>query len=1639
MPDHAAKPPGETSRIGGFELLATLGKGGMGTVFKARQVSMDRVVALKVLPPHLAKNQDFVQRFLREARSAAQLNHPNIVQGIDVGEADGVYYFAMEFVDGLTARDLLKREGRLDEKRALSIIGGVARALEHAHKHGIVHRDIKPDNIMISREGVVKLADLGLAKSFLPEASRLREGKPGDTGYQDTVTLDGTALGTPHYMAPEQARGDADIDTRADIYALGATLYHMVTGEFPFSAPTPAAIMAKHITQPAPNPKEKNPALSRPVCDLIQFMMAKEREARPQTPTELLAEVRDALEGKVKLRRLHAAPTRAMPSSPLPPGEGRVRAAGTKPSHRVIHAPAKKGMGVLPWIGVALLAAAVVGLIVVLKPGRADNPPKVSDPRKVEPKDSEKAEATPPTPLPKSQPDEEFHGGLAALRTACLAAAGKDQFGKAIEQIDAFTKKFASDAASGEAAKLRDQVLTRADARYTELLLAVNDALTQKDYGKARAALKPAESFGVEAITAEAQKKLAEIGSREKSAAEWAKWDEIKASVKKLTDAGQPDDAAKALEPAKALKLDNIAELVQEQTDAIADARQKAADAVVAAYAKESDKVWTLFKDRKYAEAEKLLADLASSLPKVSHLREGIARPLSADQGAAKLLKEFWAAVEKGLAAKAGQFVSFKGAAGGTLVAVQDGTATVKTAKGNEPRRVQDLVAKQAIAHADLKDDPPSNLLKGVFLLAEGQDLGTAEKHLAAAGDAPGLAFYKDRLDRAMGREKAVAEAKDAQGREAAARTAWRALLAASKGDLTQTQAKRVLASLETFEAKYGDTRFAESAREELAALRPRIEDRAEGEAPKPAVEPTGDELEQGLLAVYYTGRNMDKFVAAKPMSGALSFNWGPGAPLPEMPTDDFSIRFVGWLKIDAGGMYTFKFWRDDGARLYLDGGKAIDEWGSTPATQGNTPHTVFLTKGLHRVWVEYFEGLGMAAVALQWQEGGKLTVVPPDRFFCERKLLDSVRAAPKRNPLLRMRPTDRVRPPEPKPVAELPVGKWQDLFDGKTLAGWRIAEGGGPYAEHGDVEASPGQLVLGAGKSFTGIACTAAFPTEDYEVAYEAKRLAGGDCFGCALFPVGTSQVCFVLGGWGGAVVGLDCVDGQEALGNATTRRMEFVSDRWYSVRVRVTKARIQTWLDQEKVVDLARAGHTFSIAGHHWPLKPFGLQTTYTKGAFRNIRVRRLDLKDLELPKKTLEPATGDLKVGKWHSLFDGKTLAGWEPVTLGEFAKAGRIHAENGEIVLDASTHVTGLVSTRDIVNMDYELTIEAMRDAPGDLFYQVVFPVGDSFCTLIVGGWGGGLVCLEAVDGRPSDQSVTARRMDLQPGKWHRANLRVTQESIEVRVDNEKVISLPMEGHSFTMSGRWLMIKPFGIVTGSPRTVLRDIALRRLGSHASEGIEKKADAGAEALKAGKWDKLFDGKSLNGWRSVSFLIGNEHWEGTGDGAEPRVEKGVIVLDSGRFMRGITWQREAPKGEYEVALEARRTEGDGCFCLLLFPIGDSLCALGVGGWGGLAIGLDSVDGHAGHDNPTSRVLALKNNQWYRIRLLVLADRVQGWLDDRKVFDLPREGHSFGAHGAFNPLRPFGVASARSTVAIRSFSVRALTRAADGGEAKKP
>lgn len=274
--------------IPGFQVKQKIGAGAMASVYKAKQLSLDRIVAIKILPKKLSEDPEFVQRFYKEGKAAAKLNHANIVQAIDVGEYAGYHYFVMEFVDGETVYDELIRSRVYSEVDALNVITQIARALEHAHEKGLIHRDVKPKNIMITKDKVAKLADMGLARQADDVAAAEAE--------------KGRAFGTPYYISPEQIRGVADVDFRADIYSLGATLYHMVTGKVPFDGATPASIMQKHLKQPLTPPDHIIKSLSTGLAEVVERMMAKDRNQRYQSTKDLLIDLERIRVGKPPLQ-----------------------------------------------------------------------------------------------------------------------------------------------------------------------------------------------------------------------------------------------------------------------------------------------------------------------------------------------------------------------------------------------------------------------------------------------------------------------------------------------------------------------------------------------------------------------------------------------------------------------------------------------------------------------------------------------------------------------------------------------------------------------------------------------------------------------------------------------------------------------------------------------------------------------------------------------------------------------------------------------------------------------------------------------------------------------------------------------------------------------------------------------------------------------------------------------------------------------------------------------------------------------------------------------------------------------------------------------------------------------------------------
>jgi len=435
----AMQRSGRRIKVGPYEVVAKLGQGGMGAVYKAEVPATGAVVAIKVLPPDLAKSGTFVERFRREANVAAQLDHPNIVRAISAGESGGYHYFAMEFVEGESVGARIKRQGPIPEPEAFQIVRQMALALQHAADAGLIHRDIKPDNIFLTPDGQAKLGDLGLARETGEEGSSL--------------TQAGMMIGTPHYVSPEQAKGARDVDTRSDIYSLGATLYHMVTGEVPFKGDTSMAVLSKHLNEELPWPADLNDELSDGVCSLISKMMAKDREDRYQEPLELVAEIDRVIRGEALESRMldvgrssikHAAAPRAAAAS------RRQRAGiGSMPTPATARSiargsarmgPAQESRGYL-WMGIgaAVVLIAVAATIVLTGPG--DEPtaqPEERPPAKVAkelPKENSKELYERTVDLWKANP-EDYDGAVDRFTEVRRQARGTVWSSKAAERID---------------------------------------------------------------------------------------------------------------------------------------------------------------------------------------------------------------------------------------------------------------------------------------------------------------------------------------------------------------------------------------------------------------------------------------------------------------------------------------------------------------------------------------------------------------------------------------------------------------------------------------------------------------------------------------------------------------------------------------------------------------------------------------------------------------------------------------------------------------------------------------------------------------------------------------------------------------------------------------------------------------------------------------------------------------------------------------------------------------------------------------------------------------------------------------------------------------------------------------------------
>ncbi|GAB7388087.1 serine/threonine protein kinase PrkC [Bacillaceae bacterium] len=266
-------------RLGGrYKLEECVGEGGMAVVYKARDILLNRTVAVKVLRPQFGHDEEFIRRFRREAQAAASLSHPNVVSIYDIGEDNDIHFIVMEYIEGCTLKELIKKQAPLDVEQAVHIAIEICDALEHAHQNNIIHRDIKPHNILIGKNGRVKVTDFGIARAVTSA----------------TITHTGMVMGSVHYFSPEQARGGIT-GVKSDIYSLGVVLYEMLTGELPFSGDSPISVALKHLQDTFQEPRQLNPRIPQSVENIILKTLAKDPAMRYQSAGEMMEDLQSCL------------------------------------------------------------------------------------------------------------------------------------------------------------------------------------------------------------------------------------------------------------------------------------------------------------------------------------------------------------------------------------------------------------------------------------------------------------------------------------------------------------------------------------------------------------------------------------------------------------------------------------------------------------------------------------------------------------------------------------------------------------------------------------------------------------------------------------------------------------------------------------------------------------------------------------------------------------------------------------------------------------------------------------------------------------------------------------------------------------------------------------------------------------------------------------------------------------------------------------------------------------------------------------------------------------------------------------------------------------------------------------------------
>ncbi len=931
-----------------FRIIEKIADGSMGQVFKAHQVSMDRTVAVKVLHPELARNESFKRRFIQETQAVGNLNHHNIVQGIDAGESNGHLYFAMEYVDGQSLYEILK-QGPLEEDEVLEIGLQVAHALEHGHAQGIVHRDIKPGNIMIASDGTAKVTDYGLVRR-------------ADDGSRKT-THSGKAVGTPYYISPEQARGEEEIDIRSDIYSLGATLYHAATGQPPFPGRTAAGIMSMAVEEPFPDPRREEPELSAAFARLVLRLAEKDRNRRPANPSDLIREIERVMRASADERRMQTVGANLRRV---------LRRAATRGGAGKQLLSSRVKMAV---VGIAA-GAAVILLLSMLRPGVEEHETNVvsrQDRGAPIPRSSRKAPA--PRDVDshvereflKAQRELEEEARQAFLKAEKLARSTSD-IEAAIVELSRVAAKHKGSYAE-KAQQLAEEMQRKWDYEGMQVLEVcrkqVEEALAQEDYGTA---LEVYEDFPKHLLRSAAGPEVHRL-KNELLKQVRAVFADILRRAELLAVRGDYDGAIKLYQKASAFGVPEISSQAKARIESFQEKRRVALARAERQKARRTKELYSRFypgftgyvekgEFKKAIElCETLLADRSYEPVHDAVRRCGadvrmVVEVETAAREAAKglQLQEYTFELEGGRIVK------------GLVKAVRGDTIDVELIgmKGAVMGVGISRLSGRTIAELAMKvlgNTPQSHLRCGVYFLLAKADWAEAGNHFELA-DAGGqdTSRYNDKLAE-LRKEHVEQEAVELYDKlqKLVKRKKW----------------KQAAETAERLAARYEDTAVVKKFRAEIgrvhtdALMKLAAADQPDAKRPK---------LLPGLVGTYFGDRNFRKQRVQR-IDSTIDFAWGDGSPHADVKNDNFSIRWEGFIAIPRSGRYTFIINSDDGVRMWLRGEQLMNDWVERGPT--DSVKEVTLRKGYYPVKIEYYEQGGGACVKLMWSVDNRREVIP--------------------------------------------------------------------------------------------------------------------------------------------------------------------------------------------------------------------------------------------------------------------------------------------------------------------------------------------------------------------------------------------------------------------------------------------------------------------------------------------------------------------------------------------------------------------------------------------------------------------------------------------------------------------------------------